>query len=106
MRDCGIIETMQGLKKLLEVHKRLKELNPTDEGFKNLLKKHFEEEEKFLSQFGEKLGGEDELSPIGMVKREHKLLLEYLERGDLEGFKDLLEYHLKKEETQIFTLLE
>ncbi len=70
------------------------------------LKEHFEREEKFLEQFADKLGGDDELSPLGMVKAEHKLLLEYWQKGDKRSFEELLRYHLFKEETQIFTLLE
>jgi hemerythrin-like domain-containing protein len=97
---------MEGLKKLLKDHEKLKKLSPNTEGFEEILRKHFEEEEKFFSQFKDKLGGDDELSPLGMVKSEHQLLLEYLKKGDLKGFENLLKYHLKKEETQIFTLLE
>jgi uncharacterized protein YhfF len=41
-----------------------------------------------------------------MVKAEHKLLLEYWKKEDKRGFEELLRYHLFKEETQIFTLLE
>jgi hypothetical protein len=59
-----------------------------------------------LEKHKEVLGGDDHLSPLGMVKMEHRLLLEYLKKGEIEAFKSLLKYHLLKEETQIYTLLE
>jgi hypothetical protein len=91
--------------KLLEEHRRLRNIE-INQDLKGFLKEHFAREEAFFEKHKEKLGGDDELSPLGMVKAEHKLLLELLELGDLEGFKDLFRYHLFKEETQIFTLLD
>ena len=91
---------------LLKQHQILANQNPTSEDFLEKLKKHFEEEEAFLEKHKEVLGGSDELSPLQMVKKEHRLLLEYLERGDIKGFKNLFKYHTFKEETQIYTLLE
>jgi len=96
---------MAELEKLLSQHGELKRLSPTAEGFKEKLKKHFEEEESFFEKHLDRLGGDDDLSPVGMAKKEHRLLLEYLEKGDLERFKNLLRYHLAKEETQIYALL-
>ena len=96
---------MREREKLLVQHEELKHLNPTQDGFREKLISHFEEEEKFFERHAERLGGNDELSPIGMVKKEHKLLLEYLERGEYKLFKELFKYHLTKEETQIYTLL-
>jgi len=93
---------MGTLRELLEEHRLLREGN-FDGKF---LREHFEKEERFLEQFADKLGGDDPLSPIGMVKAEHKLLLEYWQKGDKKSFEELLNYHLFKEETQIFTLLE
>ncbi len=90
--------------KLLEEHKKLKEL-PKEE-LKKFLTEHFRKEEEFFRKHLERLGGEDDLSPLGMVRKEHQLLLELLERGDFEGFEELLKYHLEKEERQIFTLLD
>ena len=95
---------MGQLELLLKDHQRLKELDINSESFKKALKEHFDREEKFLEKHKEKLGGDDSLSPLGMVKNEHKLLLEYLEKGKTEEFKQLFQYHLFKEETQIFTL--
>jgi len=96
---------MEKKEKLLTQHEELKKLKPTQEGFKEKLLSHFEEEEKFLEENAQRLGGDDELSPVGMVKKEHKLLLEYLEKGEYKLFEELFRYHLFKEETQIYTLL-
>ena len=96
---------MREKEKLLNQHEELKKLNPTQEGFKEKLLSHFEEEEKFFERHIDRLGGDDELSPLGMVKKEHKLLLEYLQRGEYKLFEELFKYHLFKEETQIYTLL-
>ena len=93
---------METLRELLKEHNLLRDGN-FDGRF---LKEHFEREERFLEGFKDKLGGDDELSPLGMVKREHELLLEYWQNGDKKGFEQLLKYHLMKEETQIFSLLE
>ena len=92
--------------KLLSQHKELRNLDPSEDGFFEKLLLHFEEEEKFFEKHSDRLGGDDELSPIGMVKKEHNLLVEYLKRGELERFKNLFKYHLFKEETQIYTLLD
>ena len=89
----------------MEDHKRLRNFDFSSQSIK-LLKEHFEEEEKFFSKYTERLGGEDELSPLGMVLNEHRLLLKLLEEGKKEQFLELLNYHLTKEETQIYTLLE
>ena len=97
---------MREKEKLLAQHGELKKLDPSAEGFLEKLLDHFEEEEKFFERHAERLGGDDKLSPIGMVKGEHKLLVEYLKGGELEKFKHLLEYHLFKEETQIYPLLD
>ena len=97
---------MEVVKKLKEQHKVLKKLDITSKGFFERLKEHFELEEKVLEENSDLLGGDDELSPLGMVKGEHKLLLELLERRELERFEELFKYHLTKAETQIFTLLE
>ncbi len=96
---------MREREKLLAQHEELKHLNPTQDGFREKLISHFEEEEKFFERHAERLGGDDELSPIGMAKKEHKLLLEYLEKGEYKLFEELFKYHLTKEETQIYTLL-
>ncbi len=96
---------MGNKEKLLAQHRELENIDPTQEGFKEKLLSHFEEEEKFFEQHAERLGGEDELSPLGMVKKEHRLLLEYLERGEYKLFRELFKYHLFKEETQVYTLL-
>ncbi|RTZ69056.1 MAG: hypothetical protein DSZ30_03180 [Aquificaceae bacterium] len=90
---------------LLKQHQILANQNPTSEGFLEKLKKHFEEEEAFLEKHKEVLGGSDELSPLGMVKKEHRLLLDYLEKGEIERFKNLFKYHTFKEETQIYVML-
>ncbi|HID79477.1 MAG TPA: hypothetical protein EYH48_00190 [Aquifex aeolicus] len=91
---------------LLKQHQILANQNPLSEGFVEKLRKHFEQEEAFLEKHKEILGGSDELSPLQMVKKEHRLLLEYLEKGEIESFKNLFKYHTFKEETQIYTLLE
>ena len=97
---------MRAIEKLKKQHEVLKNLDITSEEFFEKLKEHFEFEEKVLRENKDLLGGDDELSPLGMVKEEHKLLLELLERRELERFEELFKYHLTKEETQIFTLLE
>ena len=93
---------------LKEEHRKIKELlNSELSEIVNFLKGHFKKEEEFLGIYKERLGGEDELSPLGMVKSEHKLILERLEKEGLsEEVKELIKYHLFKEETQIFTLIE
>jgi len=96
------------LRQLKQEHKKLREsLNSNPPELIELLKKHFKEEEEFLEKHRERLGGDDELSPLGMVKGEHKLILEKLKKEGLtDEVKELIKYHLTKEETQIFTLLE
>ena len=96
---------MDAVRKLKEQHEFLKNANVESEEFLQKLTEHFELEEKVLEERANALGGNDELSPVGMVKMEHKLLLEYLKSGNLEGFKNLFRYHLIKEETQIYPLL-
>jgi DUF438 domain-containing protein len=93
---------------LKEEHKKIKEaLNSKPSEVTELLKEHFEREEEFFERYKERLGGDDELSPLGMVRSEHKLILDKLEREGLtEEVRDLIQYHLTKEETQIFTLIE
>ena len=92
--------------KLLQQHRLLASEEPASEGFLEKLKKHFEEEEAFLERHKEVPGGDDQLSPLGMVKMEHRLLLEYLKKGEINAFRSLFKYHTLKEETQIYTLLE
>jgi len=96
------------LEKLKQEHKKLKEfLDSNPSGLIELLKKHFNEEEEFLEKHKGRLGGNDELSPLGMVKNEHKLILEKIEKvGLTDDVRELIKYHLAKEETQIFILLE
>ena len=96
---------MREIEKLLSQHEELKKLDPSEKGFLEKLLNHFEKEEKFLEKHSERLGGKDELSPIGMVKEEHRLMVEYLKKGELERFRNLFRYHLVKEETQIYKLL-
>jgi hemerythrin-like domain-containing protein len=96
---------MMYINELLKEHAELRNLTPESEAFLEKLIEHFKEEEDLLEKFSEKLGGSDELSPIGMVKKEHKLLLEFLREKNLSGFKQLFEYHVKKEETQVFPLI-
>jgi len=89
---------------LLFHHESLKNFDFSTESIE-LLKKHFEEEEKFFKDNSERLGGTDDLSPVGMALSEHKLLLKLLNEGKKELFLELLKYHLEKEERQIYTLL-
>jgi len=91
-------------KELLSQHESLKNFDFSTESIE-LLKKHFEEEEKFFKANSEKLGGTDELSPVGMALLEHQLLLKLLNEGKKDHFLELLKYHLEKEERQIYTLL-
>ncbi|NPB05708.1 MAG: hypothetical protein GXO08_04955 [Aquificae bacterium] len=91
--------------RLLADHERLKNFSFTPEDVE-LLKRHHEEEERFFEEHAAVLGGDGELSPLEMVRREHRLLLELLERGERELFLDLLRYHLHKEETQIYAMLD
>ncbi len=91
--------------RLLKQHKELYEFSFTAEQVE-LFKRHILEEEAFFEKNAERLGGKDDLSPVGMALKEHKLLLELLEKGEKDLFKELLHYHLVKEENQIYTLLE
>ncbi len=93
------------INELLKQHAELRNLDPESDVFLEKLVRHFEEEEGILEKFSEKLGGSDELSPIEMVKKEHRLLLKFLREKNFSGFKQLFEYHVKKEETQVFPLI-
>ena len=95
-----------GLKEtLISEHQKLKDFDFSYESVE-FLKAHIEREEQFFRENIQKLGGEDELSPLGMVLSEHKLLLKFLEEGKKEQFLELLKYHLVKEESQIYPLLD